>query len=120
MAPKSDPSKFQYKYTGDTMKLFRGKLIRPGDPIESDEELIMGEFEPQNAIAKSAKDATDIKNDQAAKVAADERLAAMNASLPVEVLADQAAAAASPVSTSVSPAQPSTASSAAPSAPSEA
>lgn len=90
---------FSYKFTGDTPKLFRGVLIRPGDPIDSDDELIMGEFEPQNAAAKSAKSATDKANDAAAGVAADERLRAMRGSLAVQ-LDEAASPAPSPAATS--------------------
>jgi hypothetical protein len=113
-ASKSDSSKFAYSYTGDTPKIFRGKLIRSGDAIESDDELINGEFEPSNAKAKAAKVATDAANDAAPQLAADARLAAMNGSLPVEVQADDAPAPAAQV-----PSAPSTSSSA-PAAPAEA
>lgn len=81
MAAKQESTKYAYKFTGDGPKIFRGTLVRPGDPIETDEEVINGYFEPQNAIAKAAKAATDKANDEAPAIAQAERLAAMGGSL---------------------------------------
>ncbi len=89
---KTDAPKFVYKFAGDTVKRFRGKLLRPGDIVESDDELINGELEPQNPAAKAAKVATDAANDAAAETAARQRLEAMNGSLPVEVQQEAPAA----------------------------
>ncbi len=97
-----DP-KFSYKFTGDTPKIFKGKLIRPGDAIASDDELINGEFEPTNAAAKSAQKATE-----AADLArSDEHVAALKASgdgPPLEAPEPVVGAAAAPAAADAKPA----------------
>lgn len=48
-------AKFQYTFVGDSNKIFRGRLIKPGDLVEADEELINGHFDPVSEDAKTAK-----------------------------------------------------------------
>ena len=67
---------FSYKFTGDTPKRFKGAIIKPGDAVDSDEELINGELEPANAAAKTAQKATEAADAARAERHAKERLAA--------------------------------------------
>jgi hypothetical protein len=67
---------FSYKFTGDTPKRFKGAIIKPGDAVDSDEELINGELEPTNAAAKAAAKATEAADAARAERHAKERLAA--------------------------------------------
>jgi hypothetical protein len=45
---------FQYVYDGDSEKVLNGRLIKPGDLIESESELIHGHFTPKSKSAKAA------------------------------------------------------------------
>lgn len=65
-----------YRFTGDTSKRFQGRVIHAGDLIESDDEIINGEFEPQNAAAKAAQKATEAADVARADRHAKEREAA--------------------------------------------
>jgi hypothetical protein len=69
-------AQFTYKFNGDTPKRFQGRVIKPGDLIESDDEIINGEFEPTNAAAKAAQKATEAADAARADVHAKEREAA--------------------------------------------
>lgn len=55
-------AQFTYQFVGDTPKRLKGRVIRPGDVVESEEELHNGELEPQNDAAKAAKAATEAKD----------------------------------------------------------
>jgi hypothetical protein len=45
---------FQYVFDGDSDKVYDGRLIKPGDLIESESELIHGHFTPKSKAAKAA------------------------------------------------------------------
>jgi hypothetical protein len=48
-------AQFRYKHVGDSRLLLEGKLVKPGEEIERDEEIINGNFEPANEAAVAAK-----------------------------------------------------------------
>jgi hypothetical protein len=89
------PEKFTYKFTGSSPKRLRGQVVKPGDVIDTDDEIINGEFEPQNAAAKSAQKATEAADAARAELHAKERQAAAQG-LPLEEAFPELAKAAEP------------------------
>lgn len=108
---------YQYKFTGSSPKRLRGQLVKPGDVIDVDEEIINGEFEPQSPSAKSAAKATEAFNADLAERHAKEREAAVQGLTVEEAFPELAKAAEAPAPAPVSTGKKN---SAAPAAPQEA